>query len=68
MSNYPFHQSFSSDLAAFDGHYVDPFDQMVDDVYDDGSPEPGFESMCFDEICRELAIEADARDAWGMTG
>lgn len=68
MSNYLFHQDYFADLAAFDADtFVDPFDQMVDE-YDDGSPEPGFEGMTFEAICRELAEEADHRAAWGMTG
>lgn len=67
MSNYAFHQSFYSDLAAFDADtYADPFDGMVDEGYDDGSPEPGFEHMCFDEICKADAFERDALAAWGV--
>jgi hypothetical protein len=36
MSNYLFHQSYLSDLAAFDADtYVDPFDAMVDEAAED---------------------------------
>lgn len=65
MSNYLFHQSFSSDLAAFDADtFVDPFDAMVDD--EDFGPEPGFEGMAWEQILVALAEEQDARQVWGL--
>jgi hypothetical protein len=61
MSNYPFHQSFSFDLAAFDADtYSDPFDAMVED--EEFGPDPAYAGMCFDEICRDLALDREAVD------